>query len=238
MLELTRILAPINEGAGTTCVPQDFKKYVEGVFLPLRRKGWKQSTNATNTERITAHLISKFRDRRIAEITRENLQRLLDEKVAAKTEQRAPRGCGTARDGEGRRRVDGGVEGHEAGRAGVSLGARHVRNNFLRRHLRPKLEKAGLGRDYVPGSAAHAGQLGTQRGNRSEGRSRSARSRNRRFVEHVHDDGSRRTPSRGRATRTVVEPGIGMTGVEALDFGFWVIEVKEVGKLDRIALSV
>ena len=82
--ELNRILEPINQGAGLAWRPQDFRRYVQNVFLPQRRRKWKDSTDKTTTERLEAHLLPTFGDRQLPEITREELQRFLDQKAEAK----------------------------------------------------------------------------------------------------------------------------------------------------------
>ena len=79
--ELNRILEPINRGAGLAWRPQDFRSYVQNVFLPQRRRKWKDSTDKTTTERLEAHLLPAFGDRQLPEITREELQRFLDQKA-------------------------------------------------------------------------------------------------------------------------------------------------------------
>lgn len=81
--ELNRILEPINQGAGFTCRPQNFRSYVQNVFLPQRRKKWKHSTDRTTTERLEAYLLPAFGDRQLLEITREELQRFLDQRAEA-----------------------------------------------------------------------------------------------------------------------------------------------------------
>ena len=68
--ELNRILEPLNRNAGLTRRPQDFRSYVVNVFLPQRRKKWKESTDKTTTERLNAHLVPTFGERQLPEITR------------------------------------------------------------------------------------------------------------------------------------------------------------------------
>ncbi|HWP83897.1 MAG TPA: tyrosine-type recombinase/integrase [Terriglobia bacterium] len=80
---MNRILEPINQGAGFTCRPQNFRSYVQNVFLPQRRKKWKDSTDRTTTERLEAYLLPAFGDRQLLEITREELQRFLDQRAEA-----------------------------------------------------------------------------------------------------------------------------------------------------------
>ena len=54
---------------------------MQNVFLPQRRRKWKDSTDKTTTERLEAHLLPAFGDRQLPEITREELQRFLDQKA-------------------------------------------------------------------------------------------------------------------------------------------------------------
>ena len=81
---LQEFLNPINETAGfRQTLPTDFKEYVTSVFLPQRRKKWKDSTDKTTTERFQAHLIPAFDGRHLRELTRDRLQRFLDSKTKA-----------------------------------------------------------------------------------------------------------------------------------------------------------
>ena len=79
---LQELLNPINETAGFgQTLPTDFKEYVTNVFLPQRRKKWKDSSDKTTTERFKAHLIPAFDGRQLRELTRDRLQRFLDGKT-------------------------------------------------------------------------------------------------------------------------------------------------------------
>ncbi len=79
---LQELLNPINETAGFgQTLPTDFKEYVMNVFLPQRRKKWKDSSDKTTTERFKAHLIPAFDGRQLRELTRDRLQRFLDSKT-------------------------------------------------------------------------------------------------------------------------------------------------------------
>ena len=79
---LQELLNPINETAGFgQTLPTDFKEYVTNVFLPQRRKKWKDSSDKTTTERFKAHLIPAFDGRQLRELTRDRLQRFLDSKT-------------------------------------------------------------------------------------------------------------------------------------------------------------
>lgn len=79
---LQEYLNPINETAGfRQALPTDFREYVTNVFLPQRRKKWKDSTDQTTTERFQAHLLPAFDGRQLRDLTRERLQRFLDGKT-------------------------------------------------------------------------------------------------------------------------------------------------------------
>jgi integrase len=79
---LQEFLNPINETAGfRQTLPTDFKEYVTSVFLPQRRKKWKDSTDKTTTERFQAHLLPAFEGRHLRDLTRDRLQRFLDIKT-------------------------------------------------------------------------------------------------------------------------------------------------------------
>jgi hypothetical protein len=79
---LQEFLNPINETAGfRQTLPTDFKEYVNNVFLPQRRKKWKDSTDKTTTERFKAHLIPAFNGRKLGDLTPDGLQLFLDGKT-------------------------------------------------------------------------------------------------------------------------------------------------------------
>jgi hypothetical protein len=79
---LQEFLNPINETAGfRQTLPTDFMEYVMNVFLPQRRKKWKDSTDKTTTERYQAYLVPAFDDRQLRDLTRDQLQRFLDIKT-------------------------------------------------------------------------------------------------------------------------------------------------------------
>lgn len=80
--KLQEFLNPINETAGfRQTLPTDFKEYITNVFLPQRRKKWKDSTDKTTTERFQAHLLPAFEGRQLRDLTRDGLQRFLDSKT-------------------------------------------------------------------------------------------------------------------------------------------------------------
>lgn len=81
--KLQEILRPINAAVGfRPGLPTNFKEYVLKVFLPQRRKKWKDSTDTTTTERFNNYLLPAFQHFELAEITRTSLQQFLDEKAA------------------------------------------------------------------------------------------------------------------------------------------------------------
>ena len=76
---LAVILKPFNLESGFPEKPvYTFKVYVEEVFLSVMRRKWKESTRMTTEPRITAHLIPAFGDRQLKQITREQMQELID----------------------------------------------------------------------------------------------------------------------------------------------------------------
>lgn len=78
---MAAILEPINEGAGHCQQPVfTFKRYVEEKYLPFGRRTWKESTRMTTEPTINMHLCSHLGDKNISDITREQLQKLLDQK--------------------------------------------------------------------------------------------------------------------------------------------------------------
>jgi integrase len=82
LAKLQEILRPINEGSGFRhALPTNFKTYVMNVFLPQRRKKWKDSTDTTTTERFAAHLFPPFENCELRDLTRDRLQQFLDGKA-------------------------------------------------------------------------------------------------------------------------------------------------------------
>lgn len=73
---------PLNERAGQRhALPTNFRAYVLNVYLPQRRKKWKDSTDQTTTERIGTHLYPAFENLDLVDLTRDRLQRFLDDKA-------------------------------------------------------------------------------------------------------------------------------------------------------------
>ena len=82
LAKLQNLLLPLNEKAEQQHVlPTNFRAYVSNVYLPQRRKKWKDSTDQTTTERITTHLFPPLENFELADLTRNRLQKLLDAKA-------------------------------------------------------------------------------------------------------------------------------------------------------------
>jgi integrase len=80
--KLQEYLRPLNEQAGLRQgLPSNFREYVLNIFLPQRRKKWKDSTDQTTTERIGTHLFAAFESFELGNLTRDRLQRFLDDKA-------------------------------------------------------------------------------------------------------------------------------------------------------------
>lgn len=80
--KLQEHLRPLNEQAGQRhALPTNFRAYVTNVYLPQRRKKWKDSTDQTTTERIGTHLLLAFENFELGDLTRDRLQKLLDDKA-------------------------------------------------------------------------------------------------------------------------------------------------------------
>ncbi|HEX3748371.1 MAG TPA: tyrosine-type recombinase/integrase [Bryobacteraceae bacterium] len=72
----------MNERAGRRqSLPTNFRTYVSNVYLPQRRKKWKDSTDQTTTERIQTHLLVAFENFELGDLTRDRLQTFLDQKA-------------------------------------------------------------------------------------------------------------------------------------------------------------
>ncbi len=82
--KLQEHLRSINESAGfRQSLPTNFKGYVVNVFLPQRRKKWKDSTDTTTTERYETYLFPRFEGCELRDLTRDRLQQFLDDKARA-----------------------------------------------------------------------------------------------------------------------------------------------------------
>jgi len=77
------ILEPINKGILKPVRPvYTFTQFVETVYLPVSRRRWKASTAMTTEALIGGHLVAGLGSRLLEELTREDLQGLLDRKAA------------------------------------------------------------------------------------------------------------------------------------------------------------
>ena len=80
--KLAIILKPFNEGVGLQQKPiYTFGVYLQEIFLPAVRRKWKESTRVTTEPRMVFHLIPALGKRLLQQITREEMQALLDEKA-------------------------------------------------------------------------------------------------------------------------------------------------------------
>lgn len=79
---LSQILAPINRTAGHSQAPiYTFQQYVQSVFLPAMRNKWKESTRSTSEPDIIRYLVPAFGQQAVDAISREQMQRFLEEKA-------------------------------------------------------------------------------------------------------------------------------------------------------------
>ncbi|MBZ5673936.1 MAG: tyrosine-type recombinase/integrase [Acidobacteriia bacterium] len=79
---VSAILAPINAGLTQTRTRSyTIENYVETVFIPVQRRGWKGSSAITAIQQIRFHLTSELGNRPLEKIQREELQLLLDRKA-------------------------------------------------------------------------------------------------------------------------------------------------------------
>lgn len=79
---LTEILKPINEGAeNPEKITWTFAKFCEVVYLPVCHRKWKASTDMVETNRLEVHLVRPLGQKLMQEITRSELQALLDEQA-------------------------------------------------------------------------------------------------------------------------------------------------------------
>jgi hypothetical protein len=80
---MAAILQPINEGTSRGPRPvYTFEQFVEDVYLPHGRRGWKESTAGTSEQIIRKHLIPEFANDLLHTIRRDQLQDFLDRKAA------------------------------------------------------------------------------------------------------------------------------------------------------------
>ena len=58
-----------------------FGEFVEEVYIPYYSRKWKKSTRENNVNRVSGHLVAKFRDSELTTFRRDELQDLLDEEA-------------------------------------------------------------------------------------------------------------------------------------------------------------
>jgi len=79
---MAAILQPINEGTSRGPRPvYTFEHFVENVYLPHGRRGWKESTAGTSEQIVQKHLIPEFGKDLLHTIRRDQLQDFLDRKA-------------------------------------------------------------------------------------------------------------------------------------------------------------
>ncbi|MCL4854247.1 MAG: hypothetical protein KJZ78_23040, partial [Bryobacteraceae bacterium] len=84
LAKLQEFLRPVNEAAGMRQgLTSNFEAYVSNVYLPQRRKKWKDSTDTTTTDRIETHLLPAFGRFELKDLSRDRLQNFLDDKTCA-----------------------------------------------------------------------------------------------------------------------------------------------------------
>lgn len=84
LAKLQEFLRPVNEAAGMRQgLPSNFEAYVSNIYLPQRRKKWKDSTDTTTTDRIETHILPAFGRFELKDLSRDRLQKFLDDKTHA-----------------------------------------------------------------------------------------------------------------------------------------------------------
>ena len=81
--ELSAILSPINSRVSAPSASAKFGEFVQNMYLPFYRRKWKRSSTMTNQERLRVHLMPVFSERSLGSFNRDELQNLLDGKVAS-----------------------------------------------------------------------------------------------------------------------------------------------------------
>ena len=77
-------MEPLNKGILKPAKPvYTLGHFIEAIYLPVSRRRWKVSTTMTTEAMINAHLAPAFGQRLIEELTREDLQGLLDRTAAS-----------------------------------------------------------------------------------------------------------------------------------------------------------
>src|SRR5215467_11193723 len=67
--KLSKILEPINARVQRANPSQPFGDFVENIFFPLKKEGWKGSTAMTTPDRIRRHLLPGLETRKLGEIS-------------------------------------------------------------------------------------------------------------------------------------------------------------------------
>ena len=84
LAEMATLLQPVNIHAGERISRTwTVAEWIRDMFLPLCRRKWKLSTASTTGDRIRKHLITDLGSLDIQSVTRELLQRYLEQKAAA-----------------------------------------------------------------------------------------------------------------------------------------------------------
>jgi integrase len=85
---LAAIVQPINMGIDRpTQLPPTFRSYVEEIFIPFKRRRWKEgSSDGTAIQQIRSHLIPELGEAILNTTEREDLQAILDRKAPDNSE--------------------------------------------------------------------------------------------------------------------------------------------------------
>jgi integrase len=84
-IKLQEILKPINEGAEDTSRREySFERFVEEVYIPVFEGKWKSSTATNEIDRLRYHLVAELGSKVMESISREEMQRLLNDRAKAK----------------------------------------------------------------------------------------------------------------------------------------------------------
>lgn len=75
--EMAKLVQPINVRPNIPTVAE----YVTGVFLPFKRRAWKESTPDTTEQRMRTHLIADLGDRMVSQLKPDSMAAWLDEKA-------------------------------------------------------------------------------------------------------------------------------------------------------------
>jgi integrase len=82
LTELAKTLEPINANAGEPSRRWTVREWTKEVFLPFIRHKWKLSTASTTGDRIRRHIIGDLGSLELNSVTRDLLQRYLEQKAA------------------------------------------------------------------------------------------------------------------------------------------------------------